>query len=242
MDSYIHPIRRFPWLVALGVLVAFFAALLVAYDVSWGSSAPTVSKRHKPTYQSTVQILVTSPANPYLRARESPQSSALLDTANYLPFLIQSDRVAKIRTRKVGPLPGEVSAQALFARVTNRGLNASPIPIIEVNGFARSPAGATRLAQGTVDAAITWLAAEQTKASVAPGGRVVIQRLRAPEVVEVGQKNTTGLATLVFVVVLLGFVALAWVLDRVQRTENGRCPPARAARGRARYAKRPEDR
>jgi hypothetical protein len=213
MNSYLGPIRRYPWLLALALPVAFVAAMLVVYDVNVDSGGPRITERNQPSYHATVQILVTSNANPYLRAQESPQSQALIDTANYLPFIIESDRVAEIRARQSGRIPGEVTAQALFARLTNRGLNESAIPIIEVTGTAPTGPSAKRLAQGTVAATLTWLAAEQTKANVAPGGRVVIERLRAPTV-EVEQQSSKGLAALVFVVVLLGFVALAWMLDR----------------------------
>jgi hypothetical protein len=218
MNPYLDPIRRFPWLIALAVPIALIAALLVIYDVGWGSGTPSLTERNKPTYHASVQVLVTSKANPYVRAQESPQSQALLDAANYLPFLIESDRVAAIRTKRIGAVPGEVTAQALFARVTNRGLNESAIPIIEVTGSAPTPVAASSLAQGTVNATVTWLTAEQSRANVGPAGRVVLQRLRAPTV-EVEQKSSTGLAALVLVVVLLGFVALAWVLDRVQHME-----------------------
>jgi hypothetical protein len=218
MNSYLGPIRRFSWLFLIAVPISLIAGMLVVYEVEWaGASVPKVSERNKPTYQATVQILVNSSANPYLRALESPggpDGKALLDAANYLPFIIQSDRVAAIRVKKYGRIPGVVTAQALFARETNRGLNESPIPIIEVTGFAPTPRSAVRLARGTVDALVTWLAAEQNKAKIGRGGRILLQPLRSPTVA-VDQKSSAGLAVLVFAVVLLGFAALAWMLDRV---------------------------
>lgn len=219
MNPSFAPLRRFWWLAFLAVPVAIVAGLLVLYQVELGSGVPRLNERNKPTYQATVQVLVTSRANPYLRAEDGPTSQAmsqsLLDAANYLPFIVESDRVAAIRTKQVGKLNGAVEARALFAQITtNRGLRPSSIPIIEVSGFARTERGASRLARGSVDALITWLAAEQNRTKVRRSARVLLEPLRSPTVT-VHQQKSTGLAVLVFVVVLVGFLVFAWMLDRV---------------------------
>jgi len=228
MNSYLGPLRRFWWLVLAAVPVAILAGLLVIYQVQL--SPPGLTERHKPSYQATVQVLVTTRANPYLKAEDSPTSQALLDAANYLPFIVQSDRVSAIRTKRFGKINGEVTAEALYARVTtNRGLRPSSIPIMEVHGTAPTPKGASKLATTSVASLITWLAAEQQKAKVGRGVRVKLEALQAPRLT-VQQQKSTGLALLVFSVVLLGFLALAWMLDRVFPADAAAETPAAGAR------------
>jgi len=229
MNSYLGPLRRFWWLVLAAVPVAILAGLLVIYQVQL--SPPGLTERHKPSYQATVQVLVTTRANPYLKAEDSPTSQALLDAANYLPFIVQSDRVSAIRTKRFGKINGEVTAEALYARVTtNRGLRPSSIPIMEVHGTAPTPKGASKLATTSVASLITWLAAEQQKAKVGRGVRVKLEALQAPRLT-VQQQKSTGLALLVFSVVLLGFLALAWMLDRVFPADAAAETPAAGALG-----------
>jgi hypothetical protein len=221
----LEPIRRFWWLLLIAFPVAVIAGVLVLYEVRPLASGPLFTSRNEPTYQASVQVLVNSASNPYLQAptdRESPEGKALIDAANYLPFIIQSDRVAELRRERQGDIPGFVSASALFARETNRGLNESSIPIIEVSAFSPNSASAVRLANGTVSALMVWLTSEQNKSKIVPAGRILLEPLRSPEVVK-HQESSYGLAVLVFAVVLVGFTALAWMLDRV-------FPPAGAAR------------
>lgn len=213
----LDPIRRFWWLLLIALPVAVIAGILVLYEVKPLGSGPMLSSRNEPTYQASVQVLVNSASNPYLQAptdRESPEGKALIDAANYLPFIIQSDRVAELRRDRYGEIPGFVSASALFARETNRGLNESSIPIIEVSAFSPNSASAVRLANGTVAALMVWLTSEQNKSKILPAGRILLEPLRSPDVV-VHQESPYGLAVLVFAVVLIGFTALAWVFDRV---------------------------
>src|SRR3712207_6366094 len=106
-----------------------------------------------------------------------------------------------------GSLPGDVSAQALFARETAVGLRPSSVPVIQIEAAAGSRDGALRLADATVEAFTSWLVAEQEEAKVPPRQRILIERLRSPDVTESGG-NSYWVAVLVLLAVASGFAAL----------------------------------
>jgi hypothetical protein len=234
VSLYIKPLLRFWPLTVFGIAAAGIVAILVVYRFD----VPTqqFSERNQPTYSAAVQLLVTSHSDPYLRTEEtqlvpggpaadrnasgsplatskSPDVATLVAAANYLPFFIESDEVAQVREERFGRLPGTLTAQALFARDTPRGLRTSTIPIIQVMAVARRQRAAVDLANGTVASFKHWLITSQNKAKVPEDQRILVERLRGP-MVAMTKESSNGLAVLAGLAVLLGFGGLAVALDR----------------------------
>ncbi len=230
------PFRRFWWLAVIGALVAVASAALVVYRISFDGFPPDVRERAAPSYTATTQLLVNSASRPILRTAETrieqtapqvrrdsrgtvrvtrppeevtepPNIETLVDAANLLPLVIESDEVTTLRTSMFGSLPGDVSAQALFARETAVGLRPSSVPVIQIEAVSGSRDGAVRLANATVEAFTGWLVAEQEEAKVPPAQRILIERLRSPEITESGANNY-WLGVLVLLAVAGGFAAL----------------------------------
>jgi hypothetical protein len=234
MSSYLKPLLRYWWLTLFGLSAAGAAVILVVYR--FDPETQQLIERNQPTYSAAVQLLVTSHSDPYLRTEETrvvpgaeaaernatgsplatsktPDVATLVSASNYLPFFIESDEVALIREQRFGRLPGLVTAQALFARDTPRGLRTSTIPIIQVTAVARRERSAVELANGTVASFKHWLITSQNKAKVPEDQRILVERLKGP-VIAVTQESSYGLAGLAGFAVFLGFALLAVVLDR----------------------------
>jgi hypothetical protein len=239
----VSPFRRFWWLAVIGALVAAASAALVVYRISFDGFPPDVRERAEPSYTATTQVLVNSASRPILRTAETrieqtppqvrrdrsgtvrvarppeevtepPDIETLVDAANLLPLVIESDEVITLRRSMFGSLPGDVSAQALFARETAVGLRPSSVPVIQIEAVAGSRDGAVRLADATVEAFTSWLVAEQEEAKVPPAQRILIERLRSPDITESGANNY-WLGVLVLLAVASGFAALIVALHSV---------------------------
>jgi hypothetical protein len=160
---------------------------------------------------------------------QAPNVDVLVRAANYYPYLIQSDQVVAIRTKRFGPLDGQVSAQALNSFATANRFRESTFPIIQVVGTAATPKKARKVTQATVIAFREWLTKSQNAARVPENERVLIQDLRRPEqaVATGGPKH--GLDILVGLVLFAAFAVVALVLDRLFPAPGSRRAARRAA-------------
>jgi hypothetical protein len=226
--AYSSILRRFWWVLVLGAAVSVVAGL-AAYR----------SQAEDPTYTATSQLLVTSAEVPYFRtsverSSEAPASPSeggdavreliqtvppdvltLVRAANLYPLLITSDPVTRLRVERFGDLPGEVSATAIFAVDTPSRFEPSEVPVIELAATAGTPKGAIALAAATSEAFVAWLGQEQDSAGLKKSERITVQELSTPTSAVKSGGPELSLPILVMALVLLGFVALAAMLDRV---------------------------
>jgi hypothetical protein len=75
----LHALRRFWWIVLFGVAMASLTGFLLIYHVdrAWPLK---VSKRAKPTFVASTELLVDSPNGPYLRTIVTKQPTEVLRT------------------------------------------------------------------------------------------------------------------------------------------------------------------
>ena len=223
---------RFNWVLVIGLCLAVVAPMLMLYKAKW---PPT--PRARPSYVAKTQILVDSPAGPFLRtgpkitatptSGESPSSEAptqtqvpsltdtksLVDAANLLPLIVTSDDVAAIRENLVGEVRGTVTAKALFASQGANRYRPSTVPVMEVVAVARRPNPAVRLAEGTSSALRVWLTREQTRSRIPPNQRIVLRPLQTATATRTGGAGK-GLPILVGLAILAAFAGAAILLDR----------------------------
>jgi hypothetical protein len=167
---------------------------------------PATSKGGSPT-------TVTIPAQVQTQA---PDTTVLVNAANLYPLIIESDTIAKLRTKLFGELPGSVSASAALSSATPFGpYRPSPVPVINITAVSTTPRGAERVAQQTVVAFERWLRDNQQSAGVQKGDRIIIRELQSPlSALTIGGTSFTT-AAVVFLAVLAAFAGLAIVLARV---------------------------
>ena len=93
----------------------------------------------------TVDKLVEAPASGEgdepgeILVNAAPDTNTLINAANLYPLLIESDQVAEVRREPVGPIPGFVTAQAVFAINTPGRFEPSRVPVIQILANADTP-------------------------------------------------------------------------------------------------------
>jgi hypothetical protein len=238
MNPYLQALLRFWWILALGLLVASLAAVTMQYRVDLSSLPPTLTERSQPTYVTAARLLVTSSEVPYLRTsisrpvdtvspggaapppaqlaqEDRPDLGILVRAANLYPLLIESDAVAALRDRLVGPQRGTVSAQAIFSVTNPNRYEPSTLPVMEIFAASDSPQGAIALAQGTVDAFRRYIRNQQDRANLVLRERILLEQIQKPRSVTATGGGSLGLPILVVFALLAAFATLAVLLDRI---------------------------
>jgi hypothetical protein len=233
MNPYAAALKRFWWILAIGVAIAAVAATVTVYKVSAWTFPPTLSHRQHRTFTSSALLMVNSSSVPYLRTDvatpvkrpvkagaspalsvHAPDTHALVAAANLYPLLIESDQVAAKRKKMFGALRGTVTAEALYSFATPSRFKQSAFPVIKVTGQAPGPKAAANLAQSTAAAFSSWLVSDQASHHVPVSQRVVVQELQTPRGAVGSSSSSKSLALAIAVGVFLAFAALAVGLDR----------------------------
>jgi hypothetical protein len=234
VNPYVRAALRFWWVLVLGVLVASLAAVAMQYRMDFSSLPPKLEARSQPTYSTTARLLINSRDQPYLRTsltrpvesetpgardelavEERPDIGILVRLANLYPLVIEGDQVAAIREEMFGRLPGSVSARGIYSIATLQRFEPSILPVVEVFAASTSAEGAVDLAQGTVDAFRRHIRDEQDRNGLKPRERVVIEELQRPRTAVPSGGGSLALPLLAFMAVVLGFAAMAILLDRL---------------------------
>jgi len=221
MSPTLHALVRFWWILVVGLVAAAAVALVVA------------GRQPSALYTASENVLVTSPAAPYLRTvqtgRTVPAAKAkqpvaattptdtqsLVNAANLYPLLIQSDAIARLRESLYGPAPGTLTANALASSTNTYGVyHPSPLPVITVKASAHRPAAARKLAVDTVKAFSVWILREQKASRIPASQRIAVDRLGVR--IHSSGGSSAGLPLFAAVIVLLGFCGLAVVADRLR--------------------------
>lgn len=236
--SYVGSLRRFWWVLVIGLIVALFAALSARFTVSF--FPPSLEQKDAVSYTAEARLLVNSASNLHYRSQvttdipraggesdseeeepatvpfvSSPDLSTIIRNANTYPFIIESDRVADYRREQFGELPGAIAAYGATAVVTANRVELSEIPVIRLVAVAESPDDAIELADKTGKAFIGWLRQEQIDDNIRSQDRMVVEQLTIPRAAVASGGASTTLPILVFVVVFAAFCVLAILLDRL---------------------------
>jgi hypothetical protein len=230
-NQYVRALRRFWWLLVIGLAIATIAALASVHRVDFGSFPPSFEKKAEITYTASSRLLVTSEEAPYLRTRvdnevtgpdgnvsvysNSPDISTLISAANLYPILIGSDEVQQLRDEMSGPLPGAITTRAIYEVNSPSRFELSQVPVIEVFGHADTSAGAIEITQATVDAFLVYVDELQDSASLRREDRILIEELQRPEGTIATGGTSLSLPLMLFLVIAAPFVALAILLDRL---------------------------
>jgi hypothetical protein len=242
--SYAGALRRFWWVLVIGLVFALFAALSARFTVSF--FPPSLDEKEEVSYTAEARLLVNSSGNPHIRSQvttlvprdtstdagtegtegesqepnlvpfiSAPDLNTIIRNANTYPFLIESDGVAEFRREQFGELPGSVTAIGATSVVTANRIELSEIPVIRLVAVAGSPDDAIALADKTGKAFIGWLTERQIAAEISRPDRIVVEQLTIPRGAIASEGPSTTLPILVFVVVFAAFCVLAILLDRL---------------------------
>ena len=243
-SGFVRAARRFWWVLALGLVLALFAAVSSFYHVSF--FPPALESREVVTYSSSTRLLVTSGENPHLRYQVTlfgeltasqegeeeegagrnrgeppvigvspPDFNVLIRAANLFPLLIESDRVADYRRQEFGEIAGTVTAQGIYAFSTANRFELSEVPVIQLVSTGPDPRSAVDMADKTAKAFIGWIESEQAADEIPARDRIVVQQLDSPQAAASASSASKAMPVLVLMAVIGAFFVLAVVLDRL---------------------------
>lgn len=228
-NPYLRALRRFWWVLVLGLGIAAIAAISAVYRIELGVP-PSLEKRDQITYTSSSRLLVTSAEEPYIRTsvtREvsdgdgvqeftaAPDITTLISAANLYPILIESDQVEELRQEMFGVLPGAISTRAIYELNTPSRFELSQVPVIEVFGTADTASGAVQLTRATVDAFLEYVERTQNRTNLSRDERILLEEIERPEGALASGGSSLSLPLMLFVVISAAFFVLAILLDRL---------------------------
>jgi hypothetical protein len=236
-NPYVRALKRFWWVVVVGLGVALIAAVAAVYRIDLGSVPPSLEKREQVTYTSSARLLVTSAEGPYFRTtvervsegpptgeEEEPSSTTfltapdlgtLISTANLYPILVESDEVQSIRQEQAGPLPGTVTSRAIYEVNSPSRFELSQVPVLEIYGSSDTYGGAVKLTEATVAAFQTYLDRTQDKANLRRDERILLEQIQRPTGAVASGGASLSLPFMLFVVISAAFAGLTILLDRL---------------------------
>jgi hypothetical protein len=225
-----EPLRRFWWVVVLGVCLSVAIAARMIYEL------PSLALREPPVYSATARLLVSTtrgepvrlstasivdPASAPRRSGGQPALdddlavAPLLAAANVYPVLIESDEVAQLRRERYGAMPGTVVASAYTAVRTTTRFSPAQLPVVDIAATSSTAREAMALAQATADTFELWIRRAQDREGVAPRARIRIEQLRAPRDALASGGPSWVTPIVAAVAVMCGFAILPFILDQL---------------------------
>jgi hypothetical protein len=228
-NLYVRVLWRFKLLVVAGLVLALALALLSTVRVGGDG----VTYREPELWSSNLRLLVTQSGFPEgrLYAQESvrPGEEATTDgeasaepgipVADPARFnalailyaeLAASDPVRQVM-RRDGPVRGKIVATAL--RDEQSG---TLLPLVDLAAISTSPREAALLAQRGANALNTFLQEQQRANDVPAADRVIVQTIVQPRGALLFQPRSKTMSIVVFLVVMLAIVGLAFLLENLR--------------------------
>jgi len=231
-------IVRFWWVVTLGAVLGVLLAAWMLYDL------PSLEARDRQVWTANARLFVTSSEGQYIRVSvprsieqgtpastaeggaaargggavvttEPPNVQPLLTAANLYPLLIESDDVARLRTKLYGKLQGTVIANAFTAVSTPTRFLPAQLPVIDIFATSSTPSQAVTLADATAKTFTRFIRTEQDRAGLSTKERIQIKQLKAPGQTMASGGPSYGLPLLVALAVAAAFCILAVLLDQL---------------------------
>jgi len=231
LQLYIRVLWRFRFLVLGGLILASALAFASIARIDPAHGAPYVKFRGSEKWASVSTLLVTEPDFPLGRSvfpeevppvsSDRPQtyapkfapSTRFVELANTYAEFVTGDAVREIMLRD-GPIRGVVEATPLVASNNSD----APLPMIAIRGIAKTPKGASVVAQRATDAFELFLETQQDRRAIPPEQRAVLSQVREPSpattVLLKGRSKT--LPIVVFLTVMLAAIGLAFILENLR--------------------------
>lgn len=241
LSVYFRVIGRFWTLLVCGLLLAFALALMSFVRIEFDGATPKLTHRASETWLSASTLFVTQEGFPWGRSilddtvrvdgTDGPtfvprygDPGRYSGLAQLYAALARSDAVNRVVMR--GAAPGA----RYEPDVVRSADNSTVLPLIYMKGYGRSPEVAEAMANRAADAFRVYLRREQARNRIPEAKRVEVVVTSRASSAELFVARSMVRPIFVFLLVLLGFVALAFVL------ENLRPGPFRANEKRLRAA------
>jgi len=225
---YFRVIWRFRLIVAAGLVLGLFLALLSYTRVSFAGGKPSISYRQSETWRSTTQLFITQGGFPWGRTvlpykrTNTPSGTQFVPSdfadpnrlstlSYYYAQFANSDEVQQLVASRTRGIRGFVTAQSVLDPSTRFSL-----PFVDIQGLARTPQEATTLANAGATAFIDYMTRRQAAAGIPSSQRVelsVTNRANGARLL-VGRKKTTPVV--IFLTLMLAAIGLAFILENLR--------------------------
>lgn len=227
LELHLQVLRRARSLLIVGAVVGVLLAFLSMYEVGLSG----VSKRGSTTWQASSEVLVSQQGFPWGRSVDQllpadPKSglpvrgAADIDRLTRLSVLYaqlaNSDPVRKI-LRRGGPADGSVRAVPVYSFV-NEAANATvfTLPLIRITATSSTAKSAVVLSRRAAEALSGYIAQKQAKAAVPANQRAQVEVVRRARGAAPSSGSSSVLPFFVFMATMIGFVGLAYMLERLR--------------------------
>lgn len=211
---------RFRVIVAAGLLLGIMLAFLAMVRVSL-TSAPHLSYRTQPTYESATNVFVTTPGFPFLsltlrpgtHVADSPNGPVDIDNLrNAATLFVQyaTGNGVMRELRRSGPIDGK-----LFAMQVS-GSDGSSLPLVGLAADASTSSGALQLAKAHLAAAQTWMLKKQIANGIPAKQRLILEPVSGPLPAKLLQARKITKPILIFTAFLVLTCGLAFVLENMR--------------------------
>ncbi len=217
LPVYWRVLKRFKWLVIIGLLLAIFFAVLSTAKITKNG----LIYRKPAIWQSTSNVLLTQGGFPWGRATlpstdfgtvsqyaDPTRFSSLVDL--YSQFA-NSDQVAKLM-RSYGA-PKSWKLVALPLQPTQVG---AALPVISLEGQADTPGASIRAVQVGRQAFVNYVHQQQLGAAIPKDQRIDIQTLQLATLPKVIAPRKKTLPIVIFLALASATIGLAFVLDNAK--------------------------
>jgi Helix-turn-helix domain/Domain of unknown function (DUF4115) len=227
---YLRVIGRFWAVAALGVALAAVLAFISYFVVDYRHS-PHVTYRQSQTWKGTEVLMLTQRGFPWGRSVYpfvfDKKTGQLIPTARFADpsrftalavfyaQLANSDAVRALVGRR---LEGSYSAKPVVTRAGGDVGSSSItqiVPLVEIDGFARTPEAALLLTRRVSDALRAYLRTSQADAAIPPKQRIVVQVLSTAKHATLARGRRLTIPIVAFLGVLIVTLGLVFVLENL---------------------------
>lgn len=214
---YLRVLRRFKFIVAIGFVVGVALAYVsfTRQSETWQAQSTLLITQRGFTFGRTVVPVDVPPAAPAGKTLtvvpKFADDGRLAGFAMLYARLANSDQVMQIM-RRSGPIPGKFGATPVY---TSDASNATTLPMLQVAGYATTPAVARSISARASNAFLTYLRDKQDAAAIPADQRILIQEANRPKALLLeGRKKT--MPVLVFVAMMSIAIGLAFILENMR--------------------------
>ncbi len=235
LGLYLRVIARFWYVVVLGLALALILALVSYYRVDFHGfdGRPTLTHREQDTWRASATLMLTQRGFPWGRTT-FPQKLNKETGQFYSPDFADPSRFTALAAT-YAQLAG---SDAIRSRVSRRGLpadatyTATPVveklggssqfpqlvtlPEVQITGTASTGRGAIAIARRASSAFRRYLVGNQNAARIPPKQRILVQTISAPAEANLASGRKPTVPIVVFLAVLVGTLALVFVLENLR--------------------------
>jgi hypothetical protein len=234
LRRFIAVVWRFRLLLASGLVLAVVLATLTMVRVVVDGGTPKLEHRQSNTWLSASTLLVTQSGFPWGRAildetikgtdgaGEPGEIARFADPGRYSGLAALYSRLAKADEVLLEVQRGSRPGQYYDTEVVKDANSQAVLPMIYIKGYGRTPEAAEEVADRASLVFRRYLRKLQNESRIVPDKRVVVSVTQKAGATVLFDKRSTVRPIMLFLLVMLAFLALAFTLENLRPREPRR--------------------